>query len=197
MFDNLVTVVAGGLGTAWNTVSSWCNNVGSAIVGAVSGAVSSASSALQGFASSVWDAMGSAWSGITGFIGSICFAHAIGAAVESSRKDLGAWVGIVGTSMDKAKEHVQGFIVNMKDVGLDVNAKVPEPVGMGTMIVPPTVSRPPQIVINGPLVEIRDSMIDRPMVEVIKKEVERILENVLVEPSSSSGLSTHKRVRSS
>jgi hypothetical protein len=65
------------------------------------------------------------------------------------------------------------------------------------MIVPATVSRPPQIVISGPLVEIRDSMIDRPMVDVITREVRRILQNVLVEPSSSSGLTTHKRIRSS
>jgi uncharacterized membrane protein len=194
-FDNLVTVVGNGLGIAWNTISSWCTSVGSAIVGAVSGAVSSASSALQSFASSAASALGAAGSAVANFISSICFAHAIGNAVESSRKDLGDWVQIVGTSMDKAKEHMQGFIANMKDVGLDVNAKVPEPVGMGTMIVPATVSRPNiTVTITAPLVQIQGSA-DRATAELAAKMVNDQLQNVIVEATSGSAPATQKRIR--
>jgi hypothetical protein len=195
MFDNLVTVVAGGLGIAWNTVSSWCNNVGSAIVNAVSWACSSASSALQSFASSAANALGAAGSAIANFISSICFAHAIGAAVESSQKDLGKWVDVVGTSMHKAKEHVQGFIANMKDVGLDVNAKVPEPVTMGSMIVPPTMSRPNiTVTITAPLVQIQGSA-DRATAELAAKMVNDQLQNVIVEATSANAPTTQKRIR--
>lgn len=51
--------------------------------------------------------------------------------------------------------------------------------------------------VSGPTVNvyINDSLIDRPMVDVIKNEVKKVLDNVIVEPSSSSGSSTHKRIR--
>lgn len=52
-----------------------------------------------------------------------------------------------------------------------------------------------QITITGPLVEINDSMIDRPMVDFIRKEVFKALENVWIEPTSVSAPANSKRIR--
>jgi hypothetical protein len=56
---------------------------------------------LKGFTDAVGGAMKGAGDAIGKFISSICFAHAIHNAVESSVKDLDMWVGKVEESMSK------------------------------------------------------------------------------------------------
>jgi hypothetical protein len=64
----------------------------------------------------------------------------------------------------------------------------------GPEAVVPLPKMSPQIIISGPLVEIKDSMIDRPMADYIRKEVARLLESVLVEATSSGAPATSKRI---
>jgi hypothetical protein len=75
---------------------------------------------LKGFTDAVGGAMKGAGDAIGKFISSICFAHAIHNAVESSVKDLDMWVGKVEESMSKGTESIKGFVSEIGKPALTV-----------------------------------------------------------------------------
>jgi len=89
---------------------------------ALFGAAEAAKNALGGFADWVKGGLDSANKAIQGFVNSICFAHAIHDAVESSKEDLSEFVGAVDSSMRGALGGIGKFAPR---IGL------PAPAGLG------------------------------------------------------------------
>jgi len=170
--------IVSGFQSAWNTISS---------------AVSSAGKAVGDFASTVGNALSNAGQAVWNFVSSICFAHAIHEAVESSVKDLDKWVESVEGAMKLGAGAVKGFASVMK--ATPAFAFAPAPVGGG--VAPPTpfaprVSAPVTVYISAPLVNVEGSA-DRRTVELAVEKVKEALKTTLIE-ATSTGAPT-KRIR--
>ena len=155
-------------------------------------AVSKVADTLGGFVNAVGGAMKGAGNAIGGFIHSICFAHALADASESSEKTMKGWVGMVGDSMNKGLASIKDFnsqaqIAGMAGVGV-------ANVGGG---IPTTTNRPTAVTVvtQAPLVNIEGSA-DKATVDLASKQVLASLKTIIVEPTSSGAAATQKKIRS-
>jgi hypothetical protein len=169
--------------------SIWSN-----IGGAISNACASASTTLQSWGKSVTDAMAGAWDAISGFIGSICFAHALANAADSSQKTMTGWVGMVQDSMDKGLASIKEFNGQAELSGAAASA------GVGAAPVPSAAlagaRAPVTLNITAPLVNVEGSA-DRATVDLASRQVLNQLKSIIVEPTSISAPATQKRIRQS
>lgn|GEM_PF-922885 len=174
-----------GIKWAWENIIEPVYNALKGFVDTLNGAVNSVQNALGGFTDAVSGAMGGAADAIGGFISSICFAHAIHEAVESSIGDLERWVGAVDDSMREGSRAVKEFV---GDVGAPKG-------GFGVGVTPSgPVTSVINVTISSPLVHVEGSA-DRKTAELAAELIEKKLRNVIVEASSSGAPATHKRIR--
>jgi len=144
---------------------------------ALFGAADVAKNALGGFADWVRGGLDSANKAIQGFVNSICFAHAIHDAVESSKEDLADFVGMVDSSMKGALRATEGF-------GPAIGLPAPALGGISP--------QPISISIIGPLVNIEGSA-DEKTAELAAEKMRDELKSVLIE--ATSGQAVTKRIR--
>jgi hypothetical protein len=137
--------------------------------------------------------MGGAWNAISDFISSICFAHAIHEAVESSVKDLDKWVDKVEENMGRSIESVKGFVAEIGKPGLTVGGGAG--VVGGPVPVPPAAA-PITVNITAPLVNVEGSA-DRRTAELASRQVLENLKSVIVEATSSAAPAYSRRIRKS
>ena len=144
---------------------------------ALFGAAEAAKNALGGFADWVKGGLDSANKSIQGFVNSICFAHAIHDAVESSKKDLSEFVDTVDSSMKGALGGIEKFAPS-------IGAPIPAIGGIA--------GQPVSLSITGPLVNIEGSA-DEKTAELAAERMREELKSVLIE--ATSGQATTKRIR--
>jgi phage-related protein len=189
------------LGSIWNNICSAAQNAWNAVANAwkgiqdtVGGAAKAAGNAFSNFASQAGSALSQAGQAVWNFITSICFAHAIHNAVESSIKDLGKWVGAVKESMSKGVESVKSFVAEIgKPAALalgGVRVGAAAPVGAPPM--PPPAPAPVTVTITAPLVNVEGSA-DRRTVELAVEKVKEALKTTLIEATSAAAPT--KRIR--
>jgi phage-related protein len=133
LWDHCFKPLGDGLQYIWDHVlkplADWLSHTFKPVVDAIGNAVSTIKGAvdtvggvMKGFTDAVGGAMKGAGDAIGKFISSICFAHAIHNAVESSVKDLDMWVGKVEESMSKGAESIKGFVSEIGKPALTVGA---------------------------------------------------------------------------
>jgi phage-related protein len=198
LWNNCFKPLADGLQWLWDHVLKplvdWLSrtfkpvvdSIGNA-VSTIKGAVDTVGGALKGFTDAVGGAMKGAGDAIGKFISSICFAHAIHNAVESSIKDLDRWVEAVRGSMDRGLESVKGFVAEVGKPaalgGIHIGAAPP---------VPPPAPAPITVTITAPLVNVEGSA-DRRTVELAVEKVKEALKTTLIEATSAAAPT--KRIR--
>ena len=98
--------------------------------------------------------------------------------------------------MDKSQKHIQTFISNVKDTGLNVEAKVGVGAGAlaGSAPVPPSAKPSVNVSITAPLVNVEGSA-DRRTAELASRQVLDQLKSVIVEATSSNAPASMKRIR--
>jgi hypothetical protein len=180
----------GSFQSAWQTLGGifqWFYNLVKPIIDAVS----SVANTLGGFVNTVSGAMNGAGKAISDFIGSICFAHALANAADSSQKTMKNWVGMVSESMSK------GLAV-IKDFNAQAQISGSLTAGAAALSGPlPTGSSKPaavNVVLQAPLVNIEGSA-DKATVDLASKQVLQSLRTIIVEPSSIASATTQKRIR--
>jgi hypothetical protein len=136
--------------------------------------------------------MGNAWNSISNFIGSICFAHALANAADSSQKTMTSWVSMVKDSMDKGLTSIKEFNRQTELSGIAASASaaatpVPSAVLAGARA-------PVTLNITAPLVNVEGSA-DRRTAELASRQVLDQLKSVIVEATSSNAPATMKRIR--
>jgi len=183
LWDHVLRPLADWLSRTFKPV---VDSIGSA-VNTIKGAVDTVGGALKGFTDAVGGAMKGAGDAIGKFISSICFAHAIHNAVESSIKDLDRWVEAVRGSMDRGLESVKGFVAEVGKPaalgGIHIGAAPP---------VPPPAPAPITVTITAPLVNVEGS-VDRRTVELAVEKVKEALKTTLIEATSAAAPT--KRIR--
>ncbi|MEM2177027.1 MAG: hypothetical protein QXN34_06845 [Archaeoglobaceae archaeon] len=163
---------------AWDNFVNWARSGWDRITSTISDAVNRCGDWLSGFGQSVGKTLSDAWGSIMNFINNICFAHAIGEAVESAEHDLNRFVNIVDESMNRAYGEIRGFNMGLGGLGMSV----PAPPAAGAL----------NVNINAPLVYVEGSA-DEKTVRKAVEELERRLKTVLIEASSTAAPT--KRIR--
>ena len=94
--------------------------------------------------SDVGGAMSDAWNSISSFIGKVCFAHAIGNAVESSRKSLSVFNYAVEEAMNNAYGTIKSFGAELKATALGPTSAAVGSTAAGsqTLVLAPTFNFP-------------------------------------------------------
>jgi hypothetical protein len=182
--------LVGSFQTAWQILGGifqWFYNLVKPIIDAVSAVANT----LGGFVNAVSGAMGGAGKAISDFIGSVCFAHALANAADSSQKTMGDWVGMVSDSMNKGLAAIKDFNAQAQISGaLGVGVTGfggPLPTGQSKATVV-------NLVTQGPLVNIEGSA-DKATADLASKQVLQALQTIIVEPTSSAAAVTQKRIR--
>ena len=154
----------------WNSIVSGVQSAFSAIQNAIGTAVNAVGDALSGFANAIGDAMSGAWDAISGFISSICFAHAIHEAVVSSLKDLELWENTLKEKMNTGIKTIKGFTTEIGEPVLKappIRAVIPEPAPAGPITV--------NITIQG---------VNEEIARYVRRKLVEDLKNVLRKPTS-------------
>lgn len=196
VLSNVWNGIVGGVESAWNMISGAANSVGSAISGglsaagnAISGAANTVENSMSTVTNAVSGGLSKAGSAISNFIGSICFAHALANAAGDSQKTMTDWASMMGEKMGKGLSAIKDFNVGANISGGGAAGAVG---AGGNVPVGSAVSRP-VIYISAPLVQIQGSA-DKATAKLAAQYVQESLQNVIVEPTSSAGI-TRKRVR--
>jgi hypothetical protein len=184
----------GAFTTCWKDLAAvfeWFYNLVKPIIDAIEGA----SKAMGTFVNDVSGAMKDAGGAIQGFIKSICFAHALADASESSKKTMADWVVMVRDSMDKGLSHIKEFNSQAQAAGLSAAPGVGGAAGVGGL--PTSMNRPSTVTVvtQAPLINIEGSA-DKATVQLASQQVLQALKTIVVEPTSSGAASTQKRIRS-
>lgn len=143
----------------------------------------------------VTDTLGGILKGITGFISNVCFAHALAKAAAESTVTMTAWANMMEETIGRGLMAIgvfkEGAIILTGSLGGygSVGAYTPSPIAVGMAR-----SAAPIINITGPLVYI-EGLADRQTAERAAQLVRDQLKSVIVEPTSTSAYSTHKRIR--
>jgi len=155
-------------------------------------AVDTAAKALGGFVSDVSGAMNKAGGAIQGFIHSICFAHALADAADSSEKTMKNWTGMVDDSMNKGLKSIKDFNAQAQIGGSQMAGSIGTAGALPTGPAKPTTVNIEQ---KAPLIYIEGSA-DKATVDAASKQLLAKLKTIIVEPTSSAASATQKRIRS-
>jgi phage-related protein len=146
-------------------------------------AVTAVANIMGSFVNTIVGAMGGAANAIGGFISSVCFAHALQKAADESAGTMDNWQSMVKRNTDKALDSIKAFNA---EVGISAVPSVSAVTAGAPLRLPaakPTVS----ITITAPLVSIAGSA-DRATAQLAANMVREQLQNVIVQPTSSSNL---------
>jgi hypothetical protein len=146
---------------------------------------------MGGVKDTISNALGDSWNAISGFIGSICFAHALQNAALDSEKTMKTWTDMIGEKMDKGLSAIKAFNAEAGITGAP-GAGI---IGAGGVPVP-TAKSPVVLNVSAPLVNVEGSA-DKATVDLASKQVLAALKNIIVEPTSAGAPATRKEVRRS
>jgi len=166
--------------SAYDTISNTFSNIGSTI-----------SNAMGGVKDTISNALGDSWNAISGFIGSICFAHALQNAALDSEKTMKTWNDMISEKMDKGLSAIKAFNAEAGITGAP-GAGI---IGAGGVPVP-TAKSPVVLNVTAPLVNVEGSA-DKATVDLASKQVLETLKSIIVEPTSASAPAVMKRIRQS
>jgi hypothetical protein len=181
--------LAGAFSDAWKAMEAVIKAVYDAVKPIID-AVEAVAKTLGAFVGDVGGAMKDAGGSIQGFIHSVCFAHALADAADSSQKTMKNWVGMVKDSMDTGLKHIKDFNAQAQIQG--------GPLTGGTSNVGNIPATKPQVIqmtTNAPLVYVEGSA-DKATVQQAAQQVMTSLKTIIVEPTSSAAAATQKRIRS-
>jgi hypothetical protein len=158
------------------------------VVNAVGGAAKAVGGAMSDVAGAVGGGLSKAGGAISGFIGGLCFAHALAQAAEESTKTMDSWAGMIKDSMDKGLGAIKDF---NREVGITgpagITAEALKPgIGVG--------GKPPEININSPLMYVAGSM-DQRAAQVATQTVIQLLQSVVINPTSQAAPAVSKQVQ--
>jgi hypothetical protein len=181
----------GAFSTAWKVIQDVIKAVYD-VVKPIIDAVEGAAKTMGKFVDTVSGAMKGAGNAIGGFIHSICFAHALEDAANSSEKTMKGWVGMVGDSMDKGLKTIKDFNSQAQIGGTQMVGSI---AAGGALPTGPSKPTAVNLDIKAPLVYIEGSS-DKATADLASKQVLKSLQTIIVEPTSSASASTQKRIRS-
>jgi hypothetical protein len=146
---------------------------------------------MGGVKDTISNALGDSWNAISGFIGSICFAHALQNAAVESEKTMKTWTDMIGEKMEKGLKTIRDFNAQAGITGAP-GAGAPAMGGVPVATVKPPVT----VNITAPLVNVEGSA-DKATVDLASKQVLAALKSSIVEPTSASAPAVMKRIRQS
>ncbi len=187
------------LGNIWNNIWNSMRSTAQWIINSIMGYISSiinkvwsfyyairdainwAISVLRSLADTIRSVFGGALDAIGNFIASICFAHAIHRAVDSSIKDLDTWRDYLDESMKEGLQTIKGF-GEAELGGVDLGGVKAGAAAAGGV----------QVVISAPLVNVEGAADER-TAEYAAELVEEKLKTVVFEATSTAAPT--KRIR--
>jgi hypothetical protein len=160
------------------------------VVNTIGGAAKAVGGAMESVGSAVGGGLSKAGGAISGFIGSICFSHALQKAAEESTVTMDNWAKMVSDQMDKGLTAIKDFNKEAMFAGAGAMADGGGLAGIGGPVTPVSIA----LHIAAPLVQIQGSA-DRETAQLAAKLVQDKLKNVLVEATGHGSVATHKRIR--